>query len=237
VSEKVGLGQPSLPMGANFGDIDNDGYLDVYLGTGLPVYQALMPNLMYRNVGGERFEDVSFSWGFAHLQKGHGVAFGDIDNDGDQDVYIVMGGGLQGDVFRNALFLNPGNSNHWITLLLEGVKSNRAGIGARIKVTLETDVGSRDIYAVVSTGGSFGSSSLQQEIGLGQARAVRAIEVTWPASGIVQVFRDVGMDQFLKIREGDPAPVPVKRKKVPLAVAADPGLQAASHVHARPAGR
>ncbi|PYV18321.1 MAG: hypothetical protein DMG07_04175 [Acidobacteria bacterium] len=78
--------------------------------------------------------------------------------------------------------------------------------------------GSRDIYTVVSTGGSFGSSSLQQEIGLGRARAIRAIEVTWPASRTTQTFRDVAMDQFLKIREGDADPVPLRRGRVRLPV-------------------
>ena len=56
-----------------------------------------MPNLMYRNVGGERFVDVTYAGGFGHLQKGHGIAFGDVDHDGDQDVFEQMGGGYPGD--------------------------------------------------------------------------------------------------------------------------------------------
>ena len=72
-------------MGANFGDIDNDGYLDVYLTTGRPDFAALMPNVMLRNDQASRFVDVTFSAGLGHLQKGHGVGFADIDNDGDQD--------------------------------------------------------------------------------------------------------------------------------------------------------
>jgi hypothetical protein len=77
------------------------------------------------------------------------------------------------------------------------------GIGARIKVRVTTPHGPRDIHATVSTGGSFGSSTLQQEIGLGDARAIESIEVVWPTSGITQTFRDVAMDQFIKVREGD----------------------------------
>ena len=61
-------------MGANFGDLDNDGYLDIYLTTGQPDYAALMPNVMLRNDNGKRFQDVTTSGGFGHLQKGHGVA-------------------------------------------------------------------------------------------------------------------------------------------------------------------
>ena len=72
-------------MGSNFGDLDNDGYLDFYLGTGYPDYRSIMPNVMYRNQSGKRFADVSMAGGFSHLQKGHGVVFADLDNDGDQD--------------------------------------------------------------------------------------------------------------------------------------------------------
>jgi hypothetical protein len=205
VSEKVGLGQPSLPMGANFGDLDNDGYLDIYLGTGLPVYQALMPNLMYRNVGGQRFEDVSFSWGFAHLQKGHGVAFGDIDNDGDQDVFEQMGGAFVGDAYHSVLYENPGHGGSWVTLRLVGTRSNRNAIGARITVNLQTPHGPRVLHRTVGSSGSFGGSSYQQEIGLGDAQHVDSIEVFWPTTKTRQTFRDVVPKASYEIREGEDA--------------------------------
>ena len=149
--------------------------------------------------------------GFGNVQKGHGVAFGDIDQDGDQDIYVVMGGAFSGDVYQNLLFKNPGHGNRWITLDLRGTTTNRAAIGARIHVRAVTETGERDIYRVVGTGGSFGSSSLQQEIGLGQATSIRFIEITWPASGETQRFTDVGLDQFLVITEGDPQPVAPRR--------------------------
>jgi hypothetical protein len=211
VTTEVGLDKILYTMGGNFGDLDNDGYPDIYLATGNPDFRTLVPNRMFRNDEGRRFQDVTTSGGFGHLQKGHGVAFGDIDNDGDQDIYVVMGGGFPGDVSQNALFLNPGNGNKWITLVLEGVRSNRAAIGARLKVTVETSSGARDLYAVVSTGGSFGGSSLQQEMGLGQATAIRAIEIKWPL-GAVQQFKNVGMNAFWRIREGAAAPERLERK-------------------------
>ena len=209
VTREVGLDGLRLIMGCNFGDLDNDGFLDLYAGTGEPDLRTLIPNRMFRNAGGKYFQDVTTSGGFGHLQKGHGVSFADIDNDGDQDVYTVMGGHYSGDVYQNVLFENPGHGNHWITLKLEGVQSNRLALGARIKVAVKTKTGSREIHRVVSSGGSFGSSSLQQEIGLGQATSILAIEVIWPASGQVQILKNVAMDRVVQIREGVPDPIPL----------------------------
>ena len=199
----AGLDTILLTMGANFGDIDNDGYLDFYAGTGDTEYHTLMPNRMFRNDGGRRFQDVTTSGGFGHLQKGHGIAFGDIDNDGDQDIYAVMGGAHSGDGFQNALFENPGHGNRWITLRLEGVTANRAAIGARIRVTVQTRAGSeRSIYATVGSGGSFGASSLRQEIGLGDAKAIVAVEVTWPGSSEAQRLEGFDLDRFYYLKQG-----------------------------------
>ena len=114
VAKEVGLSQITLPMGANFGDLDNDGFLDFYLGTGYPDYEALMPNVMYHNQRGTKFLDVTEKGGFGHLQKGHGIAFADFDNDGDQDVVTQLGGFYRGDKFYDALFENPGFNNRWL---------------------------------------------------------------------------------------------------------------------------
>ena len=87
-------------------------------------------------------------------------------------------------------------------------------LGARIRVRVNAEGTQRDLYATVTSGGSFGCSSLQQEMGLGNAQSIEEIEITWPASGESQTFRDVAMDQILKIREGDPKPVPVVLKRL-----------------------
>jgi hypothetical protein len=201
VTREARLDRAILTMGANFGDLDNDGFLDLYLGTGAPELRMLLPNRMFRNAGGKIFEDVTTSGGFGHLQKGHGIAFGDADGDGDQDIYAVMGGWFTTDGFRNCLFENPGHGNHWITLRLRGTRTNRLAIGARIRLTLAAPGGRREVHAVVGTGGSFGSSSLQQEIGLGRAERIESLEITWPVSGKKQVLKDVAVDRVLEIRE------------------------------------
>ena len=228
VTRKAGLDEPLIAMGSNFGDLDNDGYQDCYIGTGDPYMATLVPNRMFRNAGGF-FQDVTTAGGFGHLQKGHGVAFGDIDHDGDQDVFAVMGGAFTGDVYQNALFANPGHDNHWIKLRLEGRHSNRAAIGARIKVSVDTPNGSRDIYYTVTSGGSFGASSLQCEIGLGRAESIRRIEIDWPASGQVQVFTGVEMNQSLYIREGDRRPT--RRQFKPFALSPGNGPGGMTHAH------
>ena len=138
VTKEAGLDKIFMTMGANFGDVDNDGYPDIYLGTGNPSYASLLPNVLLRNKEGKSFVDVTASSGTGELHKGHGVAFADIDNDGDEDIITSIGGAMPGDRHAFRLFENPGNGNDWISLKLVGVKANRSAIGARIKVTVKT---------------------------------------------------------------------------------------------------
>ena len=203
VSRKLHLDRPSAPMGSNFGDLDNDGYLDFYLGTGTPDYHDLMPNLMYRSLEGKRFADVSIAGGFAHLQKGHGVVFADFDHDGDQDIFEQMGGSYAGDKYADALYENPGFGNHWIAVQLVGTRSNRSAIGARIRLEVEEEGKARTIFKTVNSGGTFGANPLRQTIGLGRASKIGRLEVFWPTSGETQVFQDVPVDRFIRIVEGE----------------------------------
>jgi hypothetical protein len=207
-TKEAKLNKLIFAMALNFGDFDNDGWLDFYSGTGDPDLASLMPNRAFRNSGGKLFQDVTTSGGLGNLQKGHGISFADIDNDGDQDIYTVIGGAYTDDTYRCALFENPGHGNHWLTLKLEGVKSNRSAMGARIKVVVQTADGERAIYKTVGSGASFGASPLRQEIGLGQAKAIRSVEIIWPTTGQTQVLKDVPMDRFYKVREGDAGATP-----------------------------
>jgi hypothetical protein len=204
VTSAVHLDRVILTMGACFGDLDNDGWLDLYLGTGDSTYQSLLPNRLFRNAEGKTFQDVTTAADLGSLQKGHGVAFADLRGSGFEDVFEEMGGAQPGDTFQSALYRNPGNGNHSITLSLEGVRSNRAAFGARIDVAVRSapDAPLRHIYRTVGYGSSFGGNPLRQHIGIGTAAMVDAITVAWPATGIVDRLKHVAADRSYKLREG-----------------------------------
>jgi hypothetical protein len=170
IGMQMGLDEPIATMGCNFGDLDNDGFLDFYLATGEPNLFSIVPNRMYRNNAGTQFQDITHQSGFGYIQKGHAVGFGDLDMDGDQDIYAVMGGAFEGDVFQNILYENPvGQENNWITIQLVGTQSNRSAIGARIVAIVNESGKRRRIFHTVGTGASFGGNSLLAEIGVGKA--------------------------------------------------------------------
>jgi hypothetical protein len=213
----VGLDRAMMPMGCNFGDIDNDGYLDFYLGTGRMTLEALVPNLMLKNVGGQRFEDVTMSSGTGHLQKGHGISFADWDCDGDLDLFVEAGGGVPGDKAYNLLFQNPGHGRHWLKVKLVGTRTNRAALGARIKAVVKgADGTSRSIYRTVGNNSSFGGNSLVELLGLVDATSVAELEVSWPTSRTTQTFRNIAADQMIVITEGSETFRPLAQRPLPV---------------------
>jgi len=209
VTRAAGLDRLLLAMGANWGDYDNDGWPDLYLGTGEPDLSSLMPNRLFRNGGGGRFEDVTTAARVGHLQKGHGVAFADFDEDGDLDIYAVMGGAFSGDTAANVFFENPGAEGAWVEIELRGISANRPGLGARLRCHVQEGRETRVIYRTVTTGGSFGASPFRQWIGLGKAGKVDRLEIDWPGSGTRQVVREVPVRRRITITEGDGTPVVV----------------------------
>jgi hypothetical protein len=201
VTEETGLNKVFMPMGANFGDVDNDGYPDIYFGTGELSYASLLPNVLLHNKGGKKFVDITASSGTGELHKGHGVAFADIDNDGDEDLLEVVGGGVPGDPHAFRLFENPGHGNDWISVKLVGVKANRSAIGAKIKVTVKNGTETRSVYRTVGSGGSFGASPLEQHMGLGKSAEILGLEIQWPGDAQPQRFASVPKNKAIEIKQ------------------------------------
>lgn len=199
VTKKANLDHPLLTMGSNFGDLNNDGFLDFYAGTGDPDYRSIQPNRMFLNNRGESFDDVTFHGRFGHLQKGHGVSFADFDRDGDLDIHAVLGGAYEGSVYQNALFENPGGwKTHWIGISLRGNKTNKLALGARIEIVLKNG---SSIFRTVSSGGSFGGNPFDQMIGLGKNGNIKTINIFWPGSGTTQTFSGVDINARYLVNE------------------------------------
>jgi hypothetical protein len=220
VTREAGLDRVWMTMGSNFADVDNDGYLDAYLGTGLTTYSSLVPNVMLKNVDGRRFEDVTVASGTGHLQKGHGVSFADWDGDGDLDLFVEIGGSVPGDRGHSALFQNPGHGRHWLALKLVGVTTNRSAIGAGVRVDFkDADGRTRSVHRVVGSGSSFGGNSLVVHVGLADARKAEAVTVTWPVGETAQTFHDVDADRTIEVTEGAARyrTLPTRRLNLPTA--------------------
>ena len=198
VTRESGLYHAYGAMGANFGDINSDGYLDIYLATGAPQMGRLERDALFRNNGDGTFTDATVALGLGNIGKGHGVTFGDVDADGDVDIYVPVGGAFIGDQWHNLFYRNTGTGNNYLTLKLVGVKSNRDGIGAKVTLHMGNDV----IYREVSGGCGFGSTnSLSLEIGLGTHTKVDTLEIVWP-SGQVDTHRNLSVNQKLIVTEG-----------------------------------
>ncbi len=198
VTRESGLYHAYGAMGANFGDVNSDGYLDIYLATGAPQMGRLERDALFRNNGDGTFTDATVALGLGNIGKGHGVTFGDVDTDGDVDIYVSVGGAFIGDQWHNLFYRNSGTGNNYLTLKLVGVKSNRDGIGAKVTLRMGDDV----IYREVSGGCGFGSTnSLALEIGLGTHTKVDTLEIAWP-SGQIDTHRNLSVNQKLVVTEG-----------------------------------
>jgi hypothetical protein len=196
----LGVAQITLPYsgwGTRFIDVDNDGLRDIFVAQGhvldtiekTSVYLKYKQTpLLMRNTGKD-FVNVSVSAGppFNRPLSARGAAFGDIDNDGDTDIIIGVSDGPP------LILSNNGTRNHWIGLELEGVKSNRSCIGARITATEAS--GRKQIYDVTNAGSYISSSDLRVIMGLGAAARVESIEIRWPDRQ-VQTISNPAIDRY-----------------------------------------
>jgi hypothetical protein len=208
VSSTAGLSvltSRSTAWGVGIFDFDNDGNKDLFTASSDILDNAMelahrpfaLPNQVFRNKGNLTFEDVSSQAGtsFSVPAPHRGAGFGDLNNDGKIDVVVAVLNGPP-EIWMN----RSRNRNHWIILKLVGVKSNRDGLGTKVKVT--TSLGIQ--YNHATTAVSYNSSSDKRvHFGLGPADVVDAIELTWP-SGTKQIFKNVKADQILTVTESAP---------------------------------
>jgi enediyne biosynthesis protein E4 len=203
---RIGVETRYICWGAGIVDLDNDGYPDLFMVSGsvypeveskLPQYANKNPRSVFRNLGSGTFEELvqQAGPGVAEAHCSRGCAFGDFDNDGDVDILIVNLNEPP-SLLRNDL---KGNQN-WLKVKLEGVKSNRSAIGARVLVRYGGKV---QAQAVVSQSSFYSSNDPRLHFGLGASKTAD-IEVHWP-NGLVEQFPGIKANQWLKLREGSGA--------------------------------
>lgn len=189
-------------MGVAYGDINNDGAYEFYLGTGNPEGQFILPNAFFMGEASERqptgmMQNASMLQGFGTIQKGHSIVFFDFDHDGDQDIYQSLGGMWPGDAWPNQFFVNESKSeNSWVKIRLRGRDTNHFGVGAWIHVVAQSQDGSpihRRVYMHNNTG--FGSAPYMAHIGLMDAESIQRVEVKWPSNGETRTY-DVSLNQL-----------------------------------------
>jgi hypothetical protein len=202
VTLEAGLAYPMGVMGAGVADLDNDGHIDFYFGTGDPQLSRIEPNRFFHNEGNGTFRDVTRPLNLSQPgKKGHGVCFTDLDRDGDLELYAQLGGHYSGDHAENAFYRNlKGNQNNWLQVELEGVKSNRWGIGASVVLT----AGDATFQREMKGSEGFGSTNpYVLHFGLAKRTEIDTMTIVWP-SGLKQVLKGVKANQRLKVKEGDP---------------------------------
>ncbi len=202
VSEQAGFIYPIGIMAANTADVDNDGYIDIYFGTGDPDLRRLEPNILYQNTGKGSYVDRTRSAGVGNLGKGHGITFIDWDGDGDLEIFAELGGFYHGDLWHSAFYLNETpKRNHYLEVDLGQVGPNRLAVGAGVTVK----AGRLTIYQEVTAGRGFGSSDPPTlHFGLGQNRAIDLLRVRWP-DGTAVDYPPPAPDRRIQIRRAGSA--------------------------------
>ncbi|CAN5481122.1 hypothetical protein BH23BAC1_BH23BAC1_23890 [soil metagenome] len=188
-----------MVLGGASGDIDNNGYPDIYTGTGNSHIQTIIPNSLIRNSGKTLLVDKTSS-GISFLNKTHTVQLVDINFDGQLDIVATMGGFFEFERWNPALMINESNlTNSWIQIELEGKSANKQGIGSLIEVTTRSLDGKekKGFYRI-----STNQSPSVAHIGLGKADEIAKITIYWPdANGNIQTVKDVEINQFIRINQ------------------------------------
>jgi FG-GAP-like repeat/ASPIC and UnbV len=197
VTEKAGITGWYGAMSSQVGDLDNDGYQEIVLGTGNPELDWTEPKVLFVNDGKGHFTDAATAAGLVHFGMLHGIVFGDYDDSGNLSMFASFGGFYWGTRETSRLYRNTGSCNHALEVRLVGTRSNRDAIGARVSATIS----SRRIYRWVNGGDGFGTlNSRIVHIGLGRNSTVDLLQVDWPSGGH-QIWRSVPGGQRIEIVE------------------------------------
>jgi hypothetical protein len=200
----MGANTKYLGWGVGLFDFDNDGWADIFMSNGhvFPEVDSRklhvtfkQRKLVYKNLGKGRFLDVTERVGSPvnELHSSRGTAFGDFDNDGDVDV-VVLNMNEPPSVLRN----DCSTKNNWLKVKCVGTKSNRSGIGARVRVVTG---GHSQVNEVMSGGSYISQNDFRVHFGLGSAKQADLLEVRWPL-GLVESFRNVAANQLIVVQEG-----------------------------------
>jgi hypothetical protein len=203
-ASRIGVETRYICWGAGIVDLDNDGLPDLFMVTGhvypevertLPQYPNKTPRAVFRNLGDGIFEELieEAGPGVAAPHCSRGCAFGDFDNDGDIDI-LIINLNEPPSLLRNDLH---GTTNNWIKVKLEGVKSNRSGIGARVLVHYGNKT---QAQAVLSQSSFFSCNDPRLHFGLGPSTTAD-IEVYWP-SGLHEAFKGISGNRLVTFKEG-----------------------------------
>ncbi|MGD0569311.1 MAG: FG-GAP-like repeat-containing protein [Candidatus Sulfotelmatobacter sp.] len=194
-TREIGLDGCWGTMSGNFGDVNNDGYIDLLLGNGSPRMERLEPFILLENDHGA-FHNTTFSAGLPFSGKSHGVNCADLFGDGRMSIVIAAGGGYPGDLLMSAVHCPKELPGNYLNVRLAGTLSNRDGNGARLMLWSGHSQQMRE----VTHGSSFGCLPLEQHFGLGAAARADALEVRWP-SGFTQRVENPPVNQTIRVIE------------------------------------
>ena len=197
VTEEAGMTGWYGAMSSQIADVDNDGFEEIFLGTGNPSLDWCEPKPLFRNQGNGQFREISDAAGFVHYGMLHGMAFSDYDDSGNLSLFGSFGGFYWGSRETSKLYRNLGSGNQALEVHLIGTRSNRDAIGARVSAL----VGQRKIFKWVDGGSGFGcNNSRVVHLGLGHETRVNQLQIDWP-SGVRQSFKNIPAGQRIEITE------------------------------------